>query len=448
MANKLQASLPSPELVWITQGKTQHAAHLLETSPDGRSKVRWISTSTTEWLEAGAVIEKLSPRRERREPTQSMSSPSQGRNKKSEATAMAERKARRISFGDAATPPDNFKDKNDLELAADNSVDKYTPCQNATTEEMDDDSSIEFLLTIKGRSPKKKSLTGNKPPSEIRVDQSLEASDSPSTTAASTGVEKATISMDDCAPEHTSGDIDGSLMDKENILEIGTAALVKDELKTSPQPRAYQSPKKDLDCSKLAKVEPGQNKMPSLKGLPSKCGIQPQLQESASQSSLDPPYTFLSSAYVQNLAEMCHIIMTDRRWRVGPDQKCLLSWEFGDDLSAVIPLARRFRPSPPTNTRPKTTKCLGLLCNCEGESEEEDTPMPLEDQNAHPSRQDEAIEQEISPATRRVRSRRMKLHTGEEIVVALPIQQTTDAFTSTAGYFIERGHGLESTMCI
>ncbi|CAJ1942506.1 unnamed protein product [Cylindrotheca closterium] len=53
---------------------------------------------------------------------------------------------------------------------------------------------------------------------------------------------------------------------------------------------------------------------------------------------------FRRSAYLQSLAEICHAILWDARWRVGPQQKRLLEWEKGDDLSAIYTLAERYIP--------------------------------------------------------------------------------------------------------
>eukprot|EP00804_Cyclotella_cryptica_P013630 CCRYP_012948-RA/>CCRYP_012948-RA protein AED:0.21 eAED:0.21 QI:450/1/1/1/0/0/2/121/1455 len=67
---------------------------------------------------------------------------------------------------------------------------------------------------------------------------------------------------------------------------------------------------------------------------------------------LDYPYSYRSSAYVQHIAEACTLVMTDARWRTCKKPSCecrsmkpyrrsgcigktLISWEDGDDLSAV-----------------------------------------------------------------------------------------------------------------
>jgi VRR-NUC domain len=59
-------------------------------------------------------------------------------------------------------------------------------------------------------------------------------------------------------------------------------------------------------------------------------------------------FSHRSSAYLQSLAEICHAILWDARWRVAapPSQSSqrLFAWERGDDMSAVHALARRYLP--------------------------------------------------------------------------------------------------------
>ncbi|KAL7548122.1 hypothetical protein ACHAWF_011417 [Thalassiosira exigua] len=64
-------------------------------------------------------------------------------------------------------------------------------------------------------------------------------------------------------------------------------------------------------------------------------------------SSIPPPHTHRSSAYVQHLAEVCHVLSTDGRWRTSARSSTsgrrtteqLFAWEEGDDLSAVLAYA-------------------------------------------------------------------------------------------------------------
>eukprot|EP00536_Pseudo-nitzschia_multiseries_P014936 jgi/Psemu1/216379/e_gw1.793.34.1 len=54
-------------------------------------------------------------------------------------------------------------------------------------------------------------------------------------------------------------------------------------------------------------------------------------------------YPHRTSAYLQSLAEICHAILWDARWRVGGARSLrLFEWEKGDDMSALHMLGRRY----------------------------------------------------------------------------------------------------------
>jgi hypothetical protein len=95
-------------------------------------------------------------------------------------------------------------------------------------------------------------------------------------------------------------------------------------------------------------------------------------------SSLAPPssssYPLISSAHLQNLAEICSIICNDARWRVSdpppennkivvPEQSPLFRWEDGDELSAVSALQQLYQPLQPQSSRRRSpSNCCCLLC--------------------------------------------------------------------------------------
>lgn len=66
------------------------------------------------------------------------------------------------------------------------------------------------------------------------------------------------------------------------------------------------------------------------------------------------------SAYIQSLAEICHSILWDVRWRA--KRKTLISWEQGDDLSAVLAFSRSFEALPKLPT-PKSYPCCDSQLN-------------------------------------------------------------------------------------
>lgn len=61
----LPSDLP---MVWITQGKTDHAAYILKIENDGRRLVKWAASELTQLVEADAVIKTELPKRRRRRP--------------------------------------------------------------------------------------------------------------------------------------------------------------------------------------------------------------------------------------------------------------------------------------------------------------------------------------------------------------------------------------------
>ncbi len=63
-------------------------------------------------------------------------------------------------------------------------------------------------------------------------------------------------------------------------------------------------------------------------------------------------YPHTTSAYLQSLAEICHAILWDARWRVGGSQQNrLFAWEQGDDMNALHKFSRRYIPLPKPSKR-------------------------------------------------------------------------------------------------
>ena len=87
------------------------------------------------------------------------------------------------------------------------------------------------------------------------------------------------------------------------------------------------------------------------------------------------PFTERSSAYLQSLAEICHAILWDRRWRVQPQNRRLFAWEHGEDMSAVTILSRCYEPLPQAIVKP----CSCLCCNTK--KVEQGNPMAYSSNN-------------------------------------------------------------------
>ena len=69
-------------------------------------------------------------------------------------------------------------------------------------------------------------------------------------------------------------------------------------------------------------------------------------------------YPRQTSAYLQNLAEMCWTILHDGRWRSASSGHTLLRWEQGEDLKGIMALAGQYIPPSPKVPVP----CPCLLC--------------------------------------------------------------------------------------
>ncbi len=105
------------------------------------------------------------------------------------------------------------------------------------------------------------------------------------------------------------------------------------------------------------------------------------ISEPSTTTMQSPLFSSRTSAYLQSLAEICHAILWDVRWRVdGSRQERLLAWERGDDLSAVHALARRYLPlSPP----PPVLDCQCLLCYQDNPDHEKSDTVDHGDNNIY-----------------------------------------------------------------
>eukprot|EP00980_Cylindrotheca_fusiformis_P030413 scaffold24788_cov117-Cylindrotheca_fusiformis.AAC.5 len=114
----------------------------------------------------------------------------------------------------------------------------------------------------------------------------------------------------------------------------------KVSLQSSLQPSSSASSRSVTPDENDSKLPPHQQQEEQLQGENS-LGV---LESSAPSRKVGNKkgHTWRRSAYLQSLAEICHAMLWDARWRAGEEQ--LFSWERGDDLSAVHALARRFIP--------------------------------------------------------------------------------------------------------
>ena len=303
MSAAMASSPPSPPLVWVTQGKNQHAAYLLETrEEENKCLIRWSSTNETALVEQETVAHALTPRR-RKSPILDELSIRDNENVENESMVIDEENCTRRKAVKRVAPPQS------------------DACEGNDND--DDDDSVQVLLTIMPptpKRPKQKSFDVSQPKEARRVS-------------------------------------------------------------TSPQPAKnvlQDAPEKELKSQAAIPQE----------AVPDTNDSVVEVEQAAiSQQASEPTYTFQSSAYVQNLAEICYTILHDARWRVeGRAQKSLFSWEQGEDLSAVRTLSKLFDPP----VRKSASKCQCLLCrekkaSCEEEDNDgtkhnQDQSLPFENE--------------------------------------------------------------------
>jgi hypothetical protein len=98
-------------------------------------------------------------------------------------------------------------------------------------------------------------------------------------------------------------------------------------------------------------------------------------------------FSYASSAYVQNLAEIAYTIMNDRRWRTSlQGHQQLVQWEYGDDVTAVALLSRCFVPRPQAS--PSIHTCTCILCGTTADTNSHDVvenPQPTVEVEGHNS---------------------------------------------------------------
>ena len=307
---------PSPPLVWVTQGKTQHAAHLLETKGE-ECLIRWNSNNEQALVMKQDVARSLTPRRRRR-PLREGPLTSNG-----------------DSDGITMTIEQNW-------ASLGGNGKRKTPPQGEETDQCDDE--VQVLLTIMPPTPKRpKQKVSNKSQPVMSYIEASRVSTSP-------------LPSNAIQPDESSAAF--LRQEKQKVVpDIGSLAQASDSAKDEDQKPASEQ-----------------------------------------------TYTFQSSAYVQNLAEICHTILNDARWRVeGAAQKRLLAWENGEDLSAVLMLSKLFEPP----RRQCVTECRCLLCrDKEGaqgstENEEKDNVATFSTEHDDTSSVPQLSEPEIDEETAR-----------------------------------------------
>jgi hypothetical protein len=392
----------SPPLVWVTVGKTQHPAFLLDSGKQG-NLVRWVTTAKTEWVDSDDIELELSPRRRRTQQSQSADvtvsskSPSPGKRRRQ----------------DVGKEKKKSKPSPDPKVAADLKTAPHSLAGSTESlEDEDDESDIEILFTIQPPTPnrprsaeKKPSPVRPKPPEERPAsvvtasssDGGVQSSISSSENLDSNGVltdgeqrcisveqEATTTSFSNDDSIHKRGDVAAALdtgptqytkPPEERPASVVTASSSDDGVQSSISSSENLDsngilPDGEQRCSPIEQ-EATTASFSNNDSLHARGERSIPVEQVATTTSGDVAialeedtgpiqYTLTSSAYMQNLAEICYTITQDRRWRVGPSLQPLFQWESGQDLSAVALLSRRFQPAP--RHEKKAFPCTCLLC--------------------------------------------------------------------------------------
>jgi hypothetical protein len=124
-----------------------------------------------------------------------------------------------------------------------------------------------------------------------------------------------------------------SVANDDKLAPVNQAAAIGDNDSDSDVEFLFTLPSEPNECASKSKPTG------SPQSEPEACASKDTPEDTEMNSM--PSYTHASSAYVQNLAEICYTIMHDARWRT-MDSNPLFRWEQGDDLSIVKELSRYY----------------------------------------------------------------------------------------------------------
>lgn len=339
-----------PPLVWVTQGKTQHLAHLLLKEQEGKALIRWESTRKVEWVLVQQVAELNLPPRDNRRPRRR-------RDEELSVEQKPEKKAKDCITRDEClltpiqltpTPKGRPTDHNGHNENKDQRrCARQWSIEQANEDDGDDVRSIDtqedvLLANLVGRKDE---------PS--RIDKPLEHTVNVGTSTPMHSLRP----RDDETGYQELNDTKGNVMidEQEVTNELGIASsemILESWEETSSDAVVLEfAPTNHLGlCNLVRDTEIGESVQSQ---------VLPTADATTSKRTSRSDFTYKSSAYVQNLAEICYTVMNDRRWRMGNDMKPLFGWEYGDDLNAIIVLSQMYHPLPTSSMQ---RQCSCLLC--------------------------------------------------------------------------------------
>lgn len=387
--------MSAPPLIWVTEGKTQHPALLIQHDPSHHHVlVEWTTTRRREWVKGDRVHAELSPRHSRhrvsadgvlpppspekvpfrkraRSPPRKTSTAGheesstycsiavcgkEAQAKFAFSSLSSETEGRQVTGAGPATQSKNNRSSRttsiELEVSVDSddlSLANMLPSSNIlrvdltnSIHENGDDSDDLLLVDLVGKPERHDYNVDDDDDVEvlltIRPPSPLSSRPRP--------VSK--------SPLHSTfnNDIDARPLSKRARSSVEGDILTDDDAK----PFAMKLP---VELEKPAKLDPVNDLCSDALGF--------KLESAAmlvDDAAGEPKrYALRTSAYLQNLAEICHAVTQDRRWRFGgATMQALFQWEHGDDLSVVTALGRLFVPRPPPLLN---VECTCLLCRDE-----------------------------------------------------------------------------------
>jgi hypothetical protein len=394
----MSSDTPPRALVWVTVGKTQHPAFLLDSGAQG-NLVRWTSNSKTEWIDSDDIQLELSPRRRRTQQSQS-----EDVSVASKSPSPAKRRRQKVQKVNKESQPNQ-----DTKAAADLKTATLSLAGSTERgEDGDDESEIEILFTIQPSTPKrpqsaekKPSPVRSKPPEKkpaLVVTASSSDDEVQSSISSSEHQEPSRLVIigERCNPveqevtaksflnDSTRADVaaaveeDNEPMQYNSCLKDSTRANVAAAVEEKNEPMQYNSCSNDSTLADVATAVEEDNETRQYNSCLNEI-TRADVAAAVEEDNEPIQYTLTSSAYMQNLAEICNTITQDRRWRIGASLQPLFQWESGQDLSAVTLLSRRFQPT--NRPEKKVFQCTCLLCrDRKGKDPEQDTDTEIEKQ--------------------------------------------------------------------
>ena len=281
------------QFVWVRVGKTDHAAHIVACPSsnnagiikdrDGKYTVKWATTGTVEDVRPTDIMTSLTPRKRRRQQESKdtkhgCGSSGQRRGKKSVSKLSLKRNRLRLAQGRSQAGNLGY------------------------------------------RGPRG---TSDKPAKNREGAQLLEPADS---------------------TDNGSCNIDGTAVSTLHVPSAAAATMAR--IVSPPACSAVTQKPSTTKSSVLGSAStdlPVPHSVASSNDNPTTYGKSKNMPASTSSYVYHHP---ASSAYVQHLSEICYTILNDQRWRVPSSTSCtsgssssVLSWESGDDLSAVSAFA-------------------------------------------------------------------------------------------------------------